>query len=87
MARGPESVQALVIVANGLRGYGPRALEGSAVVAHEPSYPTGHVGSSWTRDQTRVPCIGRQTLNHWTSREVQEQILKAHITRKKLLTM
>ena len=29
-----------------------------------------HVGSSWTRDQTYVPCIGRQILNHWTTREV-----------------
>ena len=23
-----------------------------------------------TRDQTHVPCIGRQILNHWTTREV-----------------
>ena len=29
-----------------------------------------HVGSSWTRDQTRVPCIGRQILNHCATREV-----------------
>ena len=29
-----------------------------------------HVGSSWTRVQTCVPCIGRQILNHWTTREV-----------------
>ena len=29
-----------------------------------------HVGSSWTRDQTCVPCIGRGILNHWTTREV-----------------
>ena len=28
-----------------------------------------HVGSSQTRDQTLVPCIGRQILNHWTTRE------------------
>ena len=27
------------------------------------------VGSSWTRDQTGVPCIARQILNHWTTRE------------------
>ena len=27
------------------------------------------VGSSQTRDQTRVPCIGRWMLNHWTPRE------------------
>ena len=26
--------------------------------------------SSPTRDQTRIPCIGRQSLNHWTAREV-----------------
>ena len=25
--------------------------------------------SSWTRDRTCVPCIGRQTPNHWTTRE------------------
>ena len=29
-----------------------------------------HVKSSWTRNRTRVPCIGRQILNHWTIREV-----------------
>ena len=29
-----------------------------------------HVGSCWTRDQTRVRCIGRRILNHWTTREV-----------------
>ena len=30
-----------------------------------------HVGSSWTRDRTRVPCIGRQILNHYATREAQ----------------
>ena len=29
-----------------------------------------HVGSSWTRARTRVPCIGRQILNHCANREV-----------------
>ena len=29
-----------------------------------------HVGSSPTRDRTRVPCIGSWILNHWTTREV-----------------
>ena len=29
-----------------------------------------HVESSQTRDWTRVPCLGRQILNHWTTREV-----------------
>ena len=27
------------------------------------------VGSTWTRDQTCVVCIGRWILNHWTTRE------------------
>ena len=31
-----------------------------------------HVESSQTRDRTHVPCIGRQILNHWTSREAWE---------------
>ena len=30
-----------------------------------------HVGSSQLRDRTRVPCIDRQILNHWTTREIQ----------------
>jgi len=29
-----------------------------------------HVGSSQTRDWTRAPCIGKWTLNHWTTRDV-----------------
>ena len=29
-----------------------------------------YVGYSPTRDWTDVPCIGRQILNHWTTREV-----------------
>ena len=29
-----------------------------------------HVGSSPTRDRTRVPCIGSWILNHWTTRKV-----------------
>ena len=29
-----------------------------------------HVESSWTRDQTCVPCIGRWILNHLTTRKV-----------------
>ena len=34
-----------------------------------------HVGSSWTRDQTLVPCFRRRILNHWTTREVPWEIL------------
>ena len=29
-----------------------------------------HTGSSWTRDQKHVPCIDRQVLNHWITREI-----------------
>ena len=30
-----------------------------------------HVESSLSRDQTRVPCIGKWIFSHWTTREVQ----------------
>ena len=32
--------------------------------------PIWHVESSWIRDQTCVPCIGRQILIHYTTREI-----------------
>ena len=35
-----------------------------------------HVGSSQTRARTRVPCIGRQILNHCTTREALFLILE-----------
>ena len=31
---------------------------------------------SQTRDQTHVPCIGRQILYHWTTREVPKLTLR-----------
>ena len=59
---------ASVAVAYGLSSCGSRALErrlnGCGLVAPR------HVGSSRARDQTCVPCIGRQILNHCTTREV-----------------
>ena len=42
-----------------------------------------HVGSSQTRDQTHVPCTGRQSLNHWTTREVP----KYHILRSRVYSL
>ena len=36
-----------------------------------------HMGSSWTRDGTRVPCIARWILNHWTTREAVGNVLIA----------
>ena len=35
-----------------------------------------HVGSSRTRDRTRVPCIGRRILNHCTTREVSGYLIQ-----------
>ena len=32
----------------------------------------GHVGSSQTRNQTCVFYVGRQIVNHWTTREAQK---------------
>ena len=34
-----------------------------------------HVGSSWTRDQTCVLCVGRWILYHWTTREVPKTLV------------
>ena len=37
------------------------------------------VGLSQIRDQTHVPCIGRQILNHWTTREDWENTFKVQV--------
>ena len=66
-----------LLMAHGLRA------SGSVVAAKHATSVWGL--SSWTRDQTHVPCIARQVLNHWTSREVpplrgkqqQQQLVKA----------
>ena len=50
-----------------LRSTGSRHA-GSVVVAHRPSCSVA-CGSSQTRARTRVPCIGRQILNHCATRE------------------
>ena len=33
------------------------------------TFPVGEILVSPTRDQTLIPCIGRQILKHWTTRE------------------
>ena len=43
-----------------------------------------HVGSSQTRARTRVPCIGRQILNHCATREALEVVLIPILQRRKL---
>ena len=59
---------------------GPLTVAASLVGAQAPDaqaqqlWLTGlvalwHVGSSQTRARTRVPCIGRQILNHCATRE------------------
>ena len=36
----------------------------------------GHVGSAWTRDQTRVSCTGRRFFTHGSSGKPLECVLK-----------
>ena len=48
-------------------GSKPRGLK--VAVVHGLSCPS-LMGSSWTRDWTHVLCVGRQILNHWTTREI-----------------
>ena len=39
-----------------------------------------YVESSWIRDQTCVPCIGRKASNHWTTRKVLDFLIMAILT-------
>ena len=43
-----------------------------------------HVGSSQTRARTRVPCIGRQILNHCTTREAPGLVFKKTLSAMRL---
>ena len=64
-------------------GHGLLTVADSLVVEHELSarglqelwhmgcVALWHVEVSLTRDWTHISCIGRQTLNHWTTKEVQ----------------
>ena len=49
-------------------------LAGSRVQSQQLWYTSlvapRHAGSSWARDRTHVPCIGRRILNHCATREV-----------------
>ena len=42
----------------------------SSIVGRTGLVALQHVESSQTRDQTQVPCTGRQVLNHWATRDV-----------------
>ena len=63
-------VQASVVVACGLQQLW---LTGSRVQAqqlwHLGLVALWHVGSSWTRARTHVPCTGRRIINHCATRE------------------
>ena len=65
---------ASVVEARGLSSCGSQALERRLSSCGVGSVALRHVGSSWTRVRTHVPCIGRQILNPWTTREVPEYI-------------
>ena len=52
----------LIVVASLVGELGLQDGQASAVLLH--------VESPWSRDRTHVPCIDRQILNHWTTREV-----------------
>ena len=60
----------LILVAFLFLEHGPQS-EGSAA-CRTVLVASGHVGSSWARDQICVPCTGRRILYHWTTREVQD---------------
>ena len=52
---------------------------------HTGLVPLWHVESPRIRDQTCVPSIGRQILNHWTTREVQLPVFYyTHFNKEKI---
>ena len=55
--------------AHGLRSCGCWAPSTGPVGVAPGLVAPCHVGSSQTRGRPRVPCIGRQVLNQWTTRE------------------
>ena len=65
--------RASVVVVPGLGSCGPQALErGLSSCGTRAQLPLGMcpLASSQIRDQTCEPCIDRQTLNHWITREL-----------------
>ena len=61
--RGPLTVAASLVAEHRLQTRRLSSCGSQGLVAPR------HVGSSQTRAGTRVPCIGRQTLNHCATRE------------------
>ena len=46
----------------------------SVVMAYGLRVALRHLGSSWTRDQTHIPCIARQILNHQTLLSLRDAV-------------
>ena len=46
-----------------------------SVVGHVGLFAPWHMESSWTRDWTCVPCVGRWILNHRPTSEVQDPFI------------
>ena len=73
--RGPLTAATSAAMEHGLQVCGPQQLwlvgsrAQSQQLWHTGSAAPQHVGPSWTRARTHVPCIGRQILNHCTTRE------------------
>ena len=70
---------------HGLSCCGAQALDAQA----QQLWLTGlvaprHVGTSQTRARTRVPCVGRQTLNHCTTREAPRYHFLSCLLRRKI---
>ena len=63
VVRGPLTVAASLVAEHRLQTRRLSSCGSTGLVAPR------HVGSSQTRARTRVPCIGRQTLNHCATRE------------------
>ena len=55
---------------SGFSCHGAQALEHRLSSSGKWAVSPRYMGSSWTRDQTYVPCTGRRILNHCTTREV-----------------
>ena len=75
-----ELLSSCSAVASLAAGHGSRYV--GSIVAQLSPWHKGlvvplHVGPSRTREGTHVPCIGRQILNHWTTREVQYNVFTA----------
>ena len=66
-----------------LVGYSPWGCKESEMTKHAHKYimyrymALRHVVSSLTRDGNCTPCIGRQSLNPWSTREILEFLLVA----------